>query len=315
MTVPVIFDTDAGTDIDDLYALALIIRHPELELLGVTTADGDTQARARLVAKMLRLAGREDVPVRAGLTCPLALAGTPAGAEYRQKLTHCALVEPGDPEHGAEYGDAVEFMLETLAASERPVTIVGTGPETNLGELLRRAGDDHKSKIASLALMGGEVHLLQSEFNIRADPEAAAIVLASGLPVFLGTWSVTRELFFTMDEVDGLMGASESPFLRALHAGTHMWWDGWVTNKPGPVCYDVVPVFWAAGERGEVSCIRLGKLDVELDGRHTRGMTVTRPYVVEKAPRIEAESPGVLAVTDSMNAAALKKRYVELVFG
>ena len=95
MAIPVIFDTDAGTDIDDLYALALILAHPELELLGVVTADGDTQARARLVAKMLRLAGREDVPVRAGLTCPLALAGKPEGAGYQQKLTHCGLVEPG----------------------------------------------------------------------------------------------------------------------------------------------------------------------------------------------------------------------------
>ncbi|MHC4916006.1 MAG: nucleoside hydrolase [Planctomycetota bacterium] len=313
MAIPVIFDTDAGTDIDDLYALALIINHPELELLGVVTADGDTQAR--LVAKMLRLAGREDVPVRAGPTCPLALAGKPEGAEYQRKLTHCQLVESGDPEHGAEYGDGVEFMLETLSAAERPVTIIGTGPETNLGELLRRADGVQKSKIASLALMGGEVHLLQSEFNIKVDPEAAEIVLTSRLPIFLGTWSVTRQLFFSMAEVDELIGKSQSPFLRALHECTHMWWGDWVINKPGPVNYDVVPVFWAAGERESISCIRLEKLPVELEGRHTRGMTVASPYQVETAEKAEGESPEYLAVTDSMDAEALKRRYAELVFG
>ena len=120
MANPVIFDTDAGSDIDDLYALALIVAHPELELLGVTTVAGDTRARARLVAKMLRLQGAPEVPVSAGLGVPSTLAGKPEAADYRQNLTHCHLVEEGDPEHGAEYADGVEFILEKLSGADRP---------------------------------------------------------------------------------------------------------------------------------------------------------------------------------------------------
>src|SRR5262245_5373541 len=65
---PVIFDTDIGTDIDDAYALAIVLQHPELELLGVTTVSGDAVARARLAAKLLQVAGPEwrRVPVYAG---------------------------------------------------------------------------------------------------------------------------------------------------------------------------------------------------------------------------------------------------------
>ncbi len=314
MSRPVIFDTDAGTDVDDLYALALILAHPELELLGVTTCDGDTAARARLVTKMLRLAGREDVPVFAGPRCPLRLTGTPGGAEYRQKLTHTRLVEAGDPESGAEYGDAVGFVLETLGAAEKPVTIICTGPMTNLGELLHRASAEHRSRIASLALMGGEVHSERTEHNVEVDPEAAAVVLGSGLPIFLGTWSVTRELFFTMEEVDRLIGVAPPPLLRALHAGTRMWWRSGIRGKPGPVCYDVVPVFWAAGERAGISCVRLDAVDVELGEGPLRGRTVSRNPVAEAKP-ISETVPDCLAVSSALDSAALKKRYIELVFG
>jgi hypothetical protein len=67
----VILDTDAGSNIDDLWALALVLNRPQLELLGVTTVSGDTQARARLVAKMLRLAGRQDVQAFRGFASPM----------------------------------------------------------------------------------------------------------------------------------------------------------------------------------------------------------------------------------------------------
>lgn len=64
--VPVLFDTDIGTDIDDAYALAQILHSPELKLLGVTTVSGDAVARAHLAAKLLTVAGRPEIPVYAG---------------------------------------------------------------------------------------------------------------------------------------------------------------------------------------------------------------------------------------------------------
>ncbi len=76
MPVPIIFDTDAGSDVDDLWALALIVSHPELNLAGVTTVSGDTQARARLVAKTLRLAGRVMYAEHTEATSPEFIAVT-----------------------------------------------------------------------------------------------------------------------------------------------------------------------------------------------------------------------------------------------
>jgi inosine-uridine nucleoside N-ribohydrolase len=313
MTIPVIFDTDAGTDIDDLYALALAVAHPGIELLGVTTVAGDARARARLVAKMLRLQGSADVPVLAGADLPLVPAANAGEIARRHPLTHCDLVERSDPEYDAEYPGAVEFILGELSRAERPVTLVGVGPWTNLAEVVRRADAAQRSMIGCLALMGGEVHLARPEHNVSCDPEAAALLLASGLPVFLGTWSVTRQLFFTMEEVDALLGRSESPLLRALHAGTRMWWATGISGKPGPVLYDAVPVFWAAGEREAISCVGLQALPVELEDPESRGTTAAAPGALENAPRVAETGGGHLAVTDEMDAAALKRRFVELV--
>lgn len=310
MKTPVLFDTDAGTDIDDLYALALIVRHPGLELLGVTTVGPQSMRRARLVAKMLRLADRPDLPVFAGEENPLARPAPGGG-----KLTHTDLVRAGDPEHDASYGDAVEHMLAMLSAADRPITIVGTGHWTNIAKVLREADARQRGRIECLALMGGEVHWLHREANVAKDPEAAELVLHSGLPIFLATWSVSRQLFFTMAEVERLTGPSDSPFVRALAEATRMWWGAGMRHKPGPVCYDVLPVFWAGGERSGIRCIALKSPPVELAGEYTRGMLVVPPFTRLAAERTDAMSGEHLTVSDSLDAGDLKRRYESLVFG
>jgi purine nucleosidase len=315
MITPVIFDTDAGSDIDDLYALALIINHPNLKLLGVTTVAGDTQARARLVAKLLRLANQKEEPVCAGICVPEALVKKGVDiVGYRQNLTHCDFVNTNDPEYGREFGDAISFILETLSQTEKPIKIIGTGPWTNIAEVLRRADDKQRSMIGSIELMGGEVHIIHSESNVKQDPEAADLILRSRVPIFLGTWSVTRQLTFTMAEVDSLLCKSKSPFLKALHECTNIWWENGVSNKPGPVCYDVIPVFWAAGERKKISCIKLDNISVELKGMHTRGMTVISPWQLMNAEKTDSTSSEYLTITNSLNAKMLKQRYIDLVF-
>jgi purine nucleosidase len=311
MKIPVIFDTDAGSDVDDLYALGLVLRHPNLHPLGVTTVgSADPHARARLVAKMLRLAKREDVPVFAGRpTCDALLA------QGKQRLSHGHFVTADDPEQGRHYGDAMAFMLQSLAEAEAPITLIATGPWSNIAEVLRRADERQRANIGSLALMGGEVHLMHAEANASLDPQAAHDVLTSGLPIFLGTWSVTRRLFFTMAEVEQRLANAPDPFLRGLYTCTRMWWGEGRGAKPGPVCYDVVPVFWAAGEREDIACIGLRNIRVELEGRFTRGMTWVHPWTREAAPVVDAPSPGCVLVTDAMDAAALKRRFEQRVFG
>ncbi len=313
MPVPVLFDSDAGSDIDDLWALALVLAHPEIELAGATTVAGDTQARARLVAKMLRLAGAEAVPVAAGPGKTLAeIDGGEPGRRGGGTLSHTQIVREDDPEFAREYPDAVAFMLDALSRARRPVTIVGTGAWTNIAEVIRRADGRQRSRIGEIALMGGEIHLQHREANIAGDPEAADAVLRSGLPIFMGTWSVTRQLAFAMAEVEGLLGGSPAPFGRALLEATRMWWGPGQGVKPGPVCYDVVPVFWAAGEREAIGAVGVDEVRVELLGRHTRGVTVgPHPWRRERAEPVEATSPGRLAVSARLDAAAMKARYIE----
>lgn len=314
MTTQVIFDTDAGTDIDDLYALALILNHPNLDLLGVTTVSGNTQARARLVTKMLRLAQRPDVPVFAGIQVPEVLAKRGVDAASYKRLTHCDLVKPGDPEDGQMYGDAIDFILDQVDQAETPITIIGTGPWTNVAEVLRRADTAQTSKIASLALMGGEVHLLHMGSNVKSDPEAADLILKRRVPTFLATWSISRQLAFPMAEMDALTRDSTLPFVRALRAATYRWWGDGMTYKPGPVCYDVIPVFWAAGERAAIACIKLDEIPLELTGTYTRGMMVVHPWRRMNAERVTTTSTEYVTLTDAIDVETLKKRYIDLVF-
>jgi inosine-uridine nucleoside N-ribohydrolase len=110
-------------------------------------------------------------------------------------------VGAGDPEEGQEYGGAIDFMLDQLDRAKTPITLIGTGPWTNIAEVLRLADRKQKSMIECVALMGGEIRLLHSCPNITSDPEGADFELKSGVSLFAGTWSVTRQLYFTMAQV------------------------------------------------------------------------------------------------------------------
>ena len=123
--IPIILDTDIGTDIDDAFTLALILHSPELDLLAVTTASGDTQARARLAAKLLREAGRPEVAVAAGEPGkPLPIDQCRWAGDFSSP----ALTQQ----------PAVEFLKEQIEKRPGEITLVPIGPLTNVGALLRR---------------------------------------------------------------------------------------------------------------------------------------------------------------------------------
>jgi inosine-uridine nucleoside N-ribohydrolase len=314
MPTDVIFDTDAGSDIDDLYALALVVRHPELSLKGVTTVGGDTQSRARLLAKMLRLAGLTDVPVHAGIAIPGTYGQDDIDlVSMRSSLTHYDLVRPDDPENEQSFGDAIQFMLDALERAEKPITIIGTGAWSNIAEVIARADERQKAMIGCLSLMGGELHIMHNECNVKNDPEAAALILSSGIPTFLATWSISRQLNFPMPEVHEFFGHCTDPFNQALYEGSTLWWKGGKDDKPGPVCYDVIPVFWAAGERDAIQCIRVDQIPVELEGKYTRGMTISYPWKMMRPEPTDQTSTEYLTATHAIDAALLKRQYLDLV--
>jgi inosine-uridine nucleoside N-ribohydrolase len=187
--MPIILDTDIGTDIDDAFALALIINSTELELLGVTTVAGDTQARARLAAKMLWEAGGRwrDVPIYAG----------PPGKPQPIDQTRWA---NGFSSPALHMSGAVDFMRTEINRRPGRVTLIAIGELTNVAALLK-SDPSMAKKIKLIAMMGGSIargygpdSKPEAEWNIKSNPEAARTVFSSGVPLLMAPLDVTAML-------------------------------------------------------------------------------------------------------------------------
>jgi len=177
--IPVILDTDIGDDIDDTWALVLALKSPEIDLRMVATDYGKSTYRARIVGKILEIAGRTDVPIGLGMN----------DADKRGRQS--AWTEGYDLAKypGKVYGDGVGAMIEMVMASPVPMTLICIGPVPNIAEALRR-----EPKIATKARfvgMHGSVRVgyggsktPSAEWNVRAD--AAACRAALGAP-----WDIT----------------------------------------------------------------------------------------------------------------------------
>ncbi|MBI5880282.1 MAG: nucleoside hydrolase [Chloroflexi bacterium] len=196
MPIPIIIDTDPG--MDDALAILLALRSPEVELRGLTIVAGNVDATQGAInaGKILKAAGRCDIPVAVGTNQPLL---RPLGE--------------GWPGHGADglggFGDlpscdsafhplgGVRFLIETILASPQPVTLVPIGPLTNIA-LALAAEPAIIRNIKELVIMGGAVFCPgnsspTAEFNIWIDPEAARMVFAAGVPIRLVGLDVTMQ--------------------------------------------------------------------------------------------------------------------------
>jgi purine nucleosidase len=204
----VIIDTDPG--IDDAVAILLALAAPEeLEVLGIIAVAGNlplagTERNARRVCE---LAGRIETPVYAGcarpLLRPLATAEDIHGETGHDRLP---LAEPKMPLQ-AQHG--VDFLVDTVRATEAgTITVCALGPSTNIAMALVKA-PEIAGKIGELVVMGGACFELgnvtpAAEFNIHVDPEAAAIVLASGIPITMIPLDVTHQVLATPQRLDAL---------------------------------------------------------------------------------------------------------------
>jgi purine nucleosidase len=262
-----IIDTDIGDDIDDAFALALALRSPELRIVGVTTAYGDTELRARLVDRYLAAVGRSDIPVAAGVATPHSNVFTQAAYALR------------GPDH--KHPDGVRLLLEQIGAHPGEITLIAIGPETNLAAAIQRDGATFR-KLKRVVLMGGSVYRgygdenrpPEPEWNIDRDPAAAKALFASGVPIFMMPLDSTqvrleakeRELIFSFG----------SPLTDQLTLMYHQWVGGSDNHSPDPTLFDPVAVTFAI--RPELCPVR--PLRIEVDDR---GMT--RP--VDGSPNAE----------------------------
>jgi inosine-uridine nucleoside N-ribohydrolase len=205
MATRVLVDCDPGHD--DAIALLLALASPEIDLVGVTTVAGNQtlQKTTANALRVLELAGRAHIPVAAGAERPLVREQFAAAYVHGESgMDGPALPEP----RGRPIGDhAIDFMASSLVAASDNVTLVPVGPLTNVALLLARHPET-ASRIDRIVLMGGAIAegnvTPAAEFNIWADPEAAARVFASGIDLTMVGLDVTHKALMTRAHADTL---------------------------------------------------------------------------------------------------------------
>jgi inosine-uridine nucleoside N-ribohydrolase len=192
--LPLIVDGDPG--LDDALAIGLAVARPELDLLAVTTVGGNADVRhcTENALRLLQAYGRPDIPVAEGAAGPLSGEVVRATAIHGESGIGRTVLPP--PTAGARPEGAVELIARLLRDATEPVTIAPIGPLTNIA-LLLRLHPGLAARIAHLSIMGGSIGegntTVSAEFNIYADPEAAAIVFRSGLPITMMGLDVTHQ--------------------------------------------------------------------------------------------------------------------------
>lgn len=219
--IPILFDTDLGSDIDDAVALAYLVKQPQCELVGITTVSGDTAKRAALGEIICRAAGRDDVSIHAGLRDPLLSGpGQPEVPQYEaiQELPH-----------RTEYDlTAVEFLRSTIRSRPGEITLLAVGPMTNIGALFA-ADPEIPSLLKRIVLMCGAYTSRANhgpgatEWNASRDPFATALVYKYGAGNLLGVGTdVTMLCQMSADECRKRFVAAGGP-LAAVAPMAEVW--------------------------------------------------------------------------------------------
>ena len=270
---PVILDVDPGHD--DALALMLACGAPELEVRAVTTVAGNVPLAktTRNALRVLSLIGRGDVPVGVGAEAPLARPlHTAEHVHGESGLDGSELAEPA---FAADGRGAVRLMADVVRESDEPVTLVPTGPLTNVATFLEehpRLGEN----VSRIVLMGGSIGLGNTtpaaEFNVYVDPEAASIVFGSGLPVTMVGLDVTREATAGPEDVERLRAMGEVGEVAAELATFHASEYKKVYGSGGPPIHDAVAV--AAVVEPGILKARPMRVEIECQGELTRGETV-----------------------------------------
>ena len=232
----VILDTDIGDDIDDAYALGLVLTSPELKLLGVTTAWGNTGLRAQLVEGLLCEAGQQNIPVFAGVQTNVHNVFTQASWASRF---------PRPPETNT---DTIAWMARTIRANPGQIILIEIAPLSNVGALIDRDPAAFRM-LKRVVMMGGSIHRgygdlgyapdrgPSAEYNIAMDVTSAKKLFASGVPITMAPLDSTQ---LKLDEVmRSILFRQSTPLTDSLEVLTQEWGGG---RSATPTLFDVMAV-------------------------------------------------------------------------
>jgi inosine-uridine nucleoside N-ribohydrolase len=281
VTIPILIDCDPGHD--DAIAILLALASPEVELRAVTTVAGNQTLgkTTRNALKVLELAGRSDIPVAAGADRPLRRTlRTAAHVHGESGLDGPALPEPAARAVDAHAADLLAELIEP------GVVLVPTGPLTNVALLLERH-PDVCARLERIVWMGGAIAegnvTPAAEFNAFVDPEAAAAVFASGIPVTMIGLDVTHQALFTRAHAERLRGtgtagrvvAELSDFFQLFHEQRYGM-DGSPIHDALAVAHVIDPTLVMT-----LNC----NVEIETASQHCDGRTVVDRWLVTDKPR------------------------------
>jgi len=199
---PILLDCDPGHD--DMMAIMLASVHPEIDLLGITTVAGNQTGPKTYenACKILTLIGETELPLVRGADKPLFRELVVAPNIHGSSGLDGAQLPESEVE-GLPF-HAADFIIEMVMGSEKPVTLVPTGPLTNIAMALMKE-PKLAEKVERICFMGGAVYdsniTPAAEFNIYVDPEAARIVLESGIPLTMIGLDVTNKALITFPQI------------------------------------------------------------------------------------------------------------------
>jgi inosine-uridine nucleoside N-ribohydrolase len=256
----VILDTDIGDDIDDAFALALALDSPEIHLLGITTAYGDTELRERLVDRYLtEVVGRGAIPIAAGV--PSQQTNVFTQAAYARRAPYWSYLP-----------NAADFLLTRIREHPAQITLIAIGPLINVQAAIERDPDTFR-KLKRVVLMGGSIYRgydgkngerrpPDAEWNVSRDPAGLRALLASGVPVFVMPLDSTQ-IHLETREREAIFSHG-SPLTDQLTLLYHQWLAGTEGHPPAPTLFDPVAVAYAI--RPELCPAKPMRLEVDDKG-------------------------------------------------
>jgi inosine-uridine nucleoside N-ribohydrolase len=251
----IIIDTDIGDDLDDAFALGLALNSPEVDIVGITTAWGDTKLRARLVDRLLAQTGRASIPVAEGIH-----------TETKFRLTQARWAEAGPPAKPHPAG--VDFLLEKIRQYPGEITLVGIGPLTNVGAAIERDPATFR-KLKRVVIMGGSIRKHyddlgytpdrgpEPEYNIYCDVAASQKLFTSGVPLYVMPLDSTQ---LKLDETKrALLFRQSTSLTDALTLLYHQW------GQQTPTLFDAMAVAYVI----EPKLCPTQPLHIVVDGKGT----------------------------------------------
>ncbi|MBS7614122.1 nucleoside hydrolase [Candidatus Bathyarchaeota archaeon] len=248
--VPVIFDTDIGGDIDDTWALTMLLKSPELDVKLAVSDTGNTTYRAKIIAKMLETAGRTDVPVGVGIHLSDDVGPQQEWVEDYQLASY----------KGRVYQDGVEAIVNAIMDSPRPVTLVCVGPVPNI-----KAAIEREPRIARKARFVGMHGCLRkspwgyngkeggliAEYNVRADAKALQKVFEASWPITITPLDTCGFVRLKGEKYRAVRDCSE-PLVQALMENYRIWLkkrgDTQQFENQSTILFDTVAVYLAFSE-------------------------------------------------------------------